>query len=243
MKRLLLAMVVASMALPVPVAADQRVTRGLREQLRIHETLLEGELAAYQTERQKLEAAYLRMQEQVRLLLQAQAQGEGLESLRTRDEELRQAEAELMARMSTAQRLRQSILSSRAMMEATEVEIARLEQEYGIAPDPLTGTWRIVIEPGGLAGRMVLELDGTLVQGTYQLAGDWTGSMRGTYVSRKVRLERIDSQIGFAAIFYGRLVRGGLDARLEGTWEATQLASGLPSAGTWVAERITEPTE
>jgi hypothetical protein len=62
-------------------------------------------------------------------------------------------------------------------------------------------------------------------------------------VSRKVRLERIDSQIGFAAIFYGRLVRGGNDARLEGTWEATQLASGLPSAGTWVADKVSEPAE
>jgi len=241
MKRLLLTAVVAALALPV--TADQPITRSLREQLRIHATVLDADLTAYTGERQKLEAVYLRMQEQVRGLLQAQTQGEDLDGLRLRDEELRQTEAELMARVSTAQRLRQSILASRTLMEATETEIARLEQDYGTVADPLSGTWRIVVEPGGLEGRMVLELDGTLVQGTYQLAGDWTGSMRGTYVSRKVRLERIDSQIGFAAIFYGRLARGGQDARLEGTWEATQLASGLPSAGTWVADRITEPAE
>ena len=181
MKRLLLTVVVAALA--VPVTAEQPITRSLREQLRIHETLLDGELAAYQGERQKLEAAYLRMQEQVRIMLQAQAQGEGLDSLRLRDEELRQAEAELMARLSTAQRMRQSILTSRALMEATETEIARLEQDYGTVADPLSGTWRIIVEPGGLEGRLVLELEGTLVQGTYALAGDWTGSMRGTYVS------------------------------------------------------------
>jgi len=241
MQRLLLTAVVVALALPV--SADQPVTRSLREQLRIHATVLDSDLAAYQAERQKLEAAYLRMQEQVGILLQAQVQGEGVDSLRLRDEELRQAESELMARVAAAQRLRQSILTSRALIDATETEIARLEQDYGTVADPLTGTWRIVVEPGGLEGRVVLELDGTLVQGTYQLAGDWTGSMRGTYVSRKVRLERIDSQIGFAAIFYGRLVRGGSDARLEGTWEATQLASGLPSAGTWVADKISEPAE
>ena len=43
-----------------------------------------------------------------------------------------------------------------------QAEIARLEQEYGPAPDPLSGTWRIAIEPGGLEGRMVLALEGTL---------------------------------------------------------------------------------
>jgi hypothetical protein len=85
-----------------------------------------------------------------------------------------------------------------------------------------------------------LQQQGTLVTGTYSLSGGFSGSFRGTFVAGKVRLERIDSQYGFAAIFYGRPVGRGRNARLQGNWEATQLASGLPSLGTWSATRILE---
>jgi hypothetical protein len=241
MKRALLLGVAVVLALPA--VADQPLTLGLRQQVKIQQTVLESDLDAYAHERQRLEAAYIRMQQQVDALLRAQNHGEELDSLRQRDEDLRQAESELMARVGAAQRLRQSILTSQSLITVSNEEIARLEGQYGATADPLSGPWRIVVEPGGLEGRLVLQLDGTLVQGTYALAGDWSGSMRGTYVARKIRLERIDSQVGFAAIYYGRLVRGGADGRIEGTWEATQLSSGLPSAGTWVAERIHEPEE
>jgi hypothetical protein len=67
--------------------------------------------------------------------------------------------------------------------------------------------------------------------------------VRGTLVAEKVRLERIDSQMGFAAILHGRLQVQGETARLQGSWEATQLATGLPASGTWVAERVSELEE
>ena len=75
---------------------------------------------------------------------------------------------------------------------------------------------------------------GTLVTGTDSPAGGWNGSFRGTLVAGKVRLERIDSQIGFAAIFYGRLVSAGSSSRLEGTWEgdtARQRSAGVGNLG------------
>jgi hypothetical protein len=56
-------------------------------------------------------------------------------------------------------------------------------------------------------------------------------------------MERIDSQMGFVAIFYGALRVEGDDIRLEGKWEATQLATGMPSAGGWVATRLGEEGE
>jgi hypothetical protein len=92
-------------------------------------------------------------------------------------------------------------------------------------------------------GTAYLQQMGTLVTGTYALSGGFSGSFRGTLVAGKVRLERIDSQIGFAAIFYGRLIGEGPNARLQGNWEATQLASGLPSAGSWTGRRIVEEPE
>jgi hypothetical protein len=85
-----------------------------------------------------------------------------------------------------------------------------------------------------------LQQQGTLVSGTYALSGGFSGSFRGTLVAGKVRLERIDSQIGFAAIFYGRLLGQGRNLRLQGNWEATQLASGLPSNGNWSARKTEE---
>jgi hypothetical protein len=97
----------------------------------------------------------------------------------------------------------------------------------------------LVVEPGQ-EGVAYLQQQGTLVSGTYSLSGGFSGSFRGTFVAGKVRLERIDSQYGFAAIFYGRLVGRDRNARLQGNWEATQLASGLPAMGSWTATRIIE---
>jgi len=95
----------------------------------------------------------------------------------------------------------------------------------------------------GQEGLVYLQQQGTLVSGTYALSGGFTGSLRGTFVSGRVRLERVDSQIGFAAIFYGRLADRGQNPTLQGNWEATQLASGLPSRGSWTARKVTEIEE
>ena len=171
--------------------------------------------------------------------MQAQREGETVDSLRLRDEELRQVEMQLLAGVSRAQELRRAMLENRTMLAAISTEVQRLAADVGAADAPLTGTWRMVVEPGQ-EGMAFLQQQGTLVSGTYALSGDFSGSFRGTLVAGKVRLERIDSQIGFAAIFYGRLIGRGRNARIQGNWEATQLASGLPSAGTWTATRVQE---
>jgi len=75
----------------------------------------------------------------------------------------------------------------------------------------------------------------------YQLSGGWKGSLRGTFIDGDVRLERIDSQQGFVAVYTGRLVTRDTEKRLEGTWDATNLAAGLPTSGTWVARREVRP--
>ena len=74
----------------------------------------------------------------------------------------------------STQRLRREMLASRAMIAATEEEIRRLEAAVGAGDDPLTGTWRVVMEPGGQQGLMFLRLDGTLVQGTYRVGDSVT---------------------------------------------------------------------
>ena len=218
----------------------QPVVEGLREQLRIQQGLLADEIRDMALHRAQLREAWVRVARETDDLQQAQRQEESLESLKLRDADLREAESELMGHLFALQRLRKSMLMSQALIAATEEQIQRLEGQVSAEGDPLSGTWRMVVEPGNIEGFMSLRLDGTLVQGTYSWSGDWSGSFRGTFVSNKVRLEMIDAQQGFAAILHGKIVRRGRSIQLEGTWEGTELAANLPSGGNWFAERIDE---
>ncbi|MGZ5430114.1 MAG: hypothetical protein ACXWEX_01810, partial [Thermoanaerobaculia bacterium] len=106
--------------------------------------------------------------------------------------------------------------------------------------DPLTGRWEVFINPGARRGFYRLSLDGTILSGDYVLDGGFHGSLRGTFVGDRVTLERIDSERGVDAKFYGRLTIGAT-RRIAGTWDGTQIApapvSG-PVAGTWAAQPV-----
>lgn len=109
-------------------------------------------------------------------------------------------------------------------------------------PDPLSGRWEVFLNPGGRRGFYRLQLDGTILSGDYVLDGGFRGSLRGTFVGDRVVLERIDSERGVDAKFFGRLITAPT-RRLAGTWEGTQIApapvSG-PVAGTWSAQPVRE---
>jgi hypothetical protein len=235
--------IVLVLAAAASAFAAQPLTQNLREQHKIQADLLRLDLAELEEQRAKMLETWVRVEQGAADLAGAQAQGESLESLKLRDQDLQQAEAELMMHVASLQRIRRDVLATQALLGALEEEIRRLEGQVGPERDPLSGTWEVVMEPGGQKGLMSLQLDGTLVQGTYRLSGDWSGSLRGTLVSGKVRLERIDSQVGYAATLYGKLSTPGGVSRLEGTWEATQLSAGLPSGGSWVADRLEESPE
>jgi len=212
----------------------------LRQELKIQEAMLEKQIEELRQHRGDIIEAWVRIDRESADYLRAQQQDEATESLRLRDVDLRRAEAELTMHVSEAQRVRRALITTRALIDETKAELERQGSEVGPKNDPITGTWNVYHEPGGQEGKFYLELDGTLVQGTYSLDGGWAGSLRGTLVASKVRLERIDRQIGFAAILYGQLMMSDGHPRIQGRWEATQLASGLPSAGTWVAVRTDE---
>ncbi|MDX2437325.1 MAG: hypothetical protein QNL88_09770 [Acidobacteriota bacterium] len=240
MKKLMfLVALVALVVLVAPATADAQVADSLREQIRIREIVLEGQLDDLADARQQLRELWLQLEQQTGNLMRAQREGETVDSLRLRDDDLRRLESELMAAIAKLQLERRTTLDNRTMLAAMATEVGRLSAEVGDRESPLNGTWRLVVEPGqdGLA---YLQQQGPLVTGTYALSGGFSGSLRGTLVAGKVRLERIDSQIGFAAIFYGRLVGQGRNMRLQGNWEATQLASGLASAGNWTGTKVRE---
>ena len=165
-------------------------------------------------------------------VLDAQRKGASLDSLRAQEDHLLELEALLMMRIVEVQRARRNVLTHRAALQAAGGATARRTEGAGA----LTGRWDLTVHPG-LSGTAYLVQQGTLISGTYELSGGWTGSLRGTLVANKIRLERIDSQLGFAAIFYGEVNLGADPDVIQGRWEATQLATGMPSAGGWRASR------
>jgi len=165
-------------------------------------------------------------------MIDAQRQGADLDTLRTREDQLQELESRLMMRLFEVQRVRRDVFAHLAVVDAAAALGAQSSEEAGV----LDGPWDVAVQPG-LTGTIFLVQQGTLVSGTYEFSGGWTGSLRGTLVANKVRLERIDSQLGFAAIFYGELNLGAEPNVIRGRWEATQLATGMPSAGGWRAVR------
>lgn len=240
MKRFIMFWVVCFALQGVGFAATQ-ATQALVHAVKVQQLVQDQDRVRLEKTQADLVEALTRVERGSADFLHAQGQGEGLESLRFRDEDLRLAEGETLMLLLEAQRMRLSILTSESMITEMEAEIERMAGERGVG-DPLTGTWRIVMDPGNMEGTLNLVLDGTLVQGTYSLDGGWSGSLRGTLVAGRLRLERIDSELGFAAIYYGALRLRGQVPRIDGKWEATQLATGLPSAGGWMAERLDEST-
>ena len=162
-------------------------------------------------------------------------------------EQAEQAASDARARVEAGQD-RRRVISERLAehvrrLAAFRDEMARRRDAMRSGPaDPLTGRWEVFVNPGGRHGVYRLSLDGTILSGDYVLDGGFHGSLRGTFVADRVMLERVDSERGLDAKFYGRLTTS--PARLlAGTWEGTQIApapvSG-PVAGTWAAQPARE---
>ena len=103
--------------------------------------------------------------------------------------------------------------------------------------DPVSGRWRVTILPQNLTAVFDLRLNGTVVSGTYQVAGSTPGSFRGTYSGARLRLERIDSEGGFDSVWEGIVGEN----TISGAWQSNQLVTGQPTRGDWTAVRESEP--
>ncbi len=231
--------VVAALAFAPAALADDSdpVLEVFRIQADVEKRLLTADLASLDRIQAQMRTAADRLMRLGDDLLRAQRDGEDVGSLNARSSDLRHAESEVEDLIAAAQQLRTSIVARRGYLEQVQIEIERMQEATPAVNDELTGRWNVAIEPGGLKGNFDLRLDGTIVTGVYQLSGGWKGSLRGTFIDNSVHLERIDTQQGFVATYDGRLVVRGGEKRLEGSWQATNLAAGLPGAGTWVGRR------
>ncbi|HTS03331.1 MAG TPA: hypothetical protein VMN04_12460, partial [Thermoanaerobaculia bacterium] len=147
-----------------------------------------------------------------------------------------EARARLEVQQDRRRALAESLAESGRRTAALREEIAKRREGLRAPSDPVTGRWDVVINPLNRHGTMRLVLDGTIVSGDYVLDGGFHGSLRGTFVGDRLALDRVDSERGFDAKFYGR-VTGGATRRIGGTWDATAIAPATgPSAGTWSAQ-------
>jgi hypothetical protein len=208
-----------------------------KAQAEVEKRLLTADLATLDRVQEQLRAASDRLLRLGDDLLRAQKEGEDLGSFNARSADLRHAESEVESLVGSAQQLRSTIGARRAYLEQVQAEIRRMDQANQPIPDEVSGRWIVSIEPGAMTGNFDLRLDGSVVTGVYQLSGGWRGSLRGTFIDGNLRLERIDSQQGFNAVYNARLVVRGNEKRFEGTWDATNLAVGMPATGTWVGRR------
>jgi len=212
--------------------APPAVAQSVRGLATIHAALMAEGIAELERQNGLMRETWARLDAGSAAMIDAQRQGADLDALRTREEQLQEMESQLLMRLFEVQRVRRDVFAHLAVIEAAGDLGAQASDDSGV----LDGPWNIAVQPG-LTGKIFLVQQGTLVSGTYELSGGWTGSLRGTLVANKVRLERIDSQLGFAAIFYGELNLGAEPNVIRGRWEATQLATGMPSAGGWRAVR------
>jgi hypothetical protein len=163
-------------------------------------------------------------------------------SLRDDEERIVEAEAKARAMQETRRAAVSRLLERVRRIGLLQEEIAKRRLASRRPGDPVTGRWQTVIDPGGRKGVYRLVLDGTLISGDYVLDGGFRGSLRGTFVGERVSIQRIDSERGFDATFYGRVQPQS--KRITGTWEATAIAPAVgPVAGTWSATLLPDEDE
>jgi len=155
-------------------------------------------------------------------------------ALREDEERVIEAEARARAAQETRRAAVARLLERVRRIGLLQEEIGRRRLASRRPADPVTGRWQTTVDPGGRRGVYRLFLDGTLLSGDYVLDGGFRGSLRGTFVGDRVSIQRIDSERGFDATFYGRVQPQ--QKRITGTWEATAIAPAVgPVAGTWSA--------
>lgn len=160
-----------------------------------------------------------------------------VDEIARREDAVASAEQEVRTLLDRRRLLVERLLERRRSVALLEAELHGKRPLAG-APDLLSGKWSVALDPGEQRGVFRLSLEGTLVSGDYSLEGGYSGSLRGTLIGDRLRLERVDSQLGFTTVYYGRLARDG--SQLSGTWESTTFGEGSAGAGKWRAQPIKE---
>lgn len=218
-----------------PLFADA-VSDGIRADLARERRRLSADARSLADATRRLEVALGQVAAAARSVSEGAARADvPADEVSRREEALGANEQEVRSLLERRRLLADRIVERRRSIAALDAELATKRPS-----DALTGRWSVILEPGEQKGTFRISLDGTLVTGEYSLEGGYTGSLRGTLVNDRLRVERVDSRLGFSTVYFGRV---GRDGSLAGTWEATTFGTGGPGSGRWHAVRDESPAE
>lgn len=219
-------------------ATKSEAAQAVRATLDVEQALLEEDLTRHRRISLERERSLERLRNLYRSLDVA---------LMREDPDAAQAVEEIMEQVEGAERERSNHLAAeRLLVERVRDRLRRIglleEQLTGleqrtVESGPLEGEWRISMLPNNQRGAFNLRQSGTMITGTYELDGGWTGSLQGTLVDRKVHLIRIDSKLGRSMEFEGYLSRD--KAQIRGSWLSYDLSGDGAPSGHWSAVRAT----
>ncbi len=216
-------------ATAVSLSADS-LSDGIRADVSRERRRLSADAKSLADATRRLEAAMSQVAAAARSVSEGAARSDvAADELSRREEALATSEQEVRSLLERRRLLADRIVERRRSIAALDAELASKRPS-----DALTGRWAVIVEPGEQKGTFRISLDGTLVTGEYSLEGGYTGSLRGTLVNDRLRVERVDSKLGFSTVYFGRV---GRDGSLAGTWEATTFGTGGPGSGRWRAVR------
>lgn len=235
MRRLSFAVVVAAAA-ALTLLADT-VTDVLRADLARERRRMAADAAQLADVGRRLESATADLATASRAVTEVAGRADtSIEEISRREDAVAAAEQEVRTLLDRRRLLVERLIERRRNVALLDAEL-RGKRPPAVA-DLLSGRWNVTIEPGEQRGEFRVALDGTLVSGDYSLEGGFNGSLRGTLIGDRLRLERVDSQLGFTTIYFGRLARDG--SQIAGTWESTTFGVGAAGTGRWRALPVKE---
>src|ERR1700736_800224 len=236
MRKLAAVLVFAGAVVVAAVATADAVSDSARAELARERRRVTADVRALSETSHRLEGALTPLSAASRAVAEAASRAEGADELARREEALSLAEQEVRGLLERRRTIADRIVERRRTIAALEADLSGKR-----TADALTGRWSILQDPGEQKGVFRMSLEGTIVSGEYTLEGGYSGSLRGTLVNDRLRLERVDSKLGFSSIYYGRVAREG--ASIAGTWESTTFGGGAAGAGRWRAVREEEKEE
>lgn len=235
MDRFVTALVMAAMLAPPAGAAD--AADAARAELTRERRRLAADTSRLSETSRRLEAALSTLASASRALAEGAARADsGVDELSRREEAIGDAEQDVRSLLEKRRLLTERILDRKRSIGMLEAELASRKPA-----DSISGRWTVTVEPGEQRGVFRMTLDGTLISGEYTLEGGYSGSLRGTLINDRLRLERVDSKLGFSAVYVGRVARDG--TAIAGTWESTTFGAGGPGSGRWLAVREEDKEE
>ena len=235
MDRFVTALVMAAMLASPAGAAD--AADAARAELTRERRRLAADTTRLSETSRRLEAAVATLTSASRAFAEGAARSDsGGDELSRREEAVADAEQDVRSLLEKRRLLADRILDRRRSIAMLEAEVAVRKPA-----DSISGRWTVTVEPGDQRGVFRMSLEGTIISGEYTLEGGYSGSLKGTLINDRLRLERVDSKLGFTSVYLGRLARDG--SVIAGTWESTSFGSGGPGSGRWLAVREEEKEE